>query len=503
MNYRSTRGDGASVSGAQAIVSGIAPDGGLYLPDRWPVLTLAEQQKMAGMKFAGRSFEVLRRFLPELPGQELEEGIQKGYDVARWSSPEIVPTVSLNDKLSVMEIWHGPTHAFKDVALQVLPYLLRSSLRVTGDQREVIILVATSGDTGKAALEGFKDVPGTRIMVFYPLDGVSRIQALQMLTQEGDNTSVVGVYGNFDDAQTGVKKIFTDPVWAQTLSKYNMTFSSANSINWGRLAPQIAYYFSSYFDLVQVGKIAWGDAINFVVPTGNFGNILAGYIAKTMGLPVHRLICASNRNRILTDFIQSGTYDRNREFYTTTSPSMDILISSNLERLLFLLAGEDPSAICKWMAELKNEGRYTLDSQTKDRLNQVFWGGWCDDGQTLAEIKRTFDAHHYLVDTHTAVGLKVYRDYQEATGDDHPTVVASTANPFKFNQAVAQALLGPDAGKGRDEFELLQTVANHAGVQVPEGLLKLRNKPILHNTVAKPEGMSAAVANWLKIKEQA
>lgn len=499
MNYRSTRGGSPLVSGAQAIVSGIAPDGGLYLPDSFPKLSFSEQEALANLDYAGRSLEILSRFLPELPIDELENGVRHGYDPSRWSHSQIVPLVHLKDELSVMELWHGPTFAFKDLALQVLPHLLTSSLRATGDDREVVILVATSGDTGKAALEGFKNIPGTRIMVFYPVEGVSRIQALQMLTQEGSNTRVVGVHGNFDDAQSGVKKIFTDQRWIETLDANKMTFSSANSINWGRLAPQIAYYFSAYFDLAKAGTIAWGDAINFVVPTGNFGNILAGYIAKQMGLPVHRLICASNRNRILTDFIRTGTYDRNREFYTTSSPSMDILISSNLERLLFLLANEDAGVIRTWMEQLRTEGAYTLDKVTKERLDKDFWGGWADDRETSDEIRRTFEAMHYLADTHTAVGLKVYRDYKEATGDVRPTVLVSTANPFKFNQTVAEAVLSPEAVHNKNEFELLKAVANHTGVKIPQGLLNLENKAILHNTVAQPEKMSDAVAEWLKI----
>lgn len=501
MNYRSTRGGSPAVTGAQAIVSGIAPDGGLYLPESFPTLSRSEQEALANLDYAGRALEILSRFLPELPIGELENGVNQGYDPSRWSSPRIVPLVPLTDGLSVMELWHGPTFAFKDLALQVLPHLLLSSLRATGDEREVVILVATSGDTGKAALEGFRDIPGTRIMVFYPLEGVSRIQALQMLTQEGANTSVVGVHGNFDDAQTGVKKIFTDPRWIETLDARRMTFSSANSINWGRLAPQIAYYFSTYFDLAQAGTIGWGDAVNFVVPTGNFGNILAGYIAKTMGLPVNRLICASNRNRILTDLLRTGTYDRNREFFTTSSPSMDILISSNLERLLYLLAEGDAGLIQKLMGSLQTKGAYTLDKTMQGRLNDVFWGGWADDRETTSEIQQTFQERNYLVDTHTAVGLKVYRDYQAATGDTCHTVVTSTANPFKFNQAVAQAVLTPETIQGKNEFELLQSVSTLTGCRVPEGLMSLEHRPILHSKAVRPEDMSATVAEWLKVKE--
>lgn len=499
MKYQSTRGLAPSVSGAEAIVAGIAPDGGLYLPESWPVFSPDEQQAFTKLGYAERAQKVLASFLPELPEKDLQEATMRGYDGNRWTHPAIVPLKTLYDNLHVMELWHGPTYAFKDLALQVLPYLLISSLRMTGDEREVVILVATSGDTGKAALEGFRDVPGTRIQVFFPENGVSEVQRLQMVTQDGSNTSVVAVKGNFDDAQNGVKKIFTDPRWQEALAKHQMSFSSANSINWGRLAPQVAYYFSSYADLVGQGRIHQGDKVNFVVPTGNFGNILAGYIARAMGLPVHRLICASNHNNVLTDMFQNGVYDKRRPFYTTNSPSMDILISSNLERLLFLMADRNPEPIRQWMDQLQNKGFYTLDASTQDQMKELFWGGWAQEEETLAEIKRTYQEYGYVADTHTAVALKVYRDYQEATGDAHPVIVASTANPFKFNKSVAEAILPAEMISGKDEFGLLAILAEHTGLKIPEGLQGLNHRPVRHQRTVVPEDMPQAVREWLSI----
>lgn len=499
MKYQSTRGLSPLVSGAEAIVAGIAPDGGLYLPETWPNFAPGEQLDFVPMNYSTRAQKVLASFLPELPEVDLKQATERGYDGSRWTHPAVVPLTPLGDELYIMELWHGPTYAFKDLALQVLPYLLTSSLRATGDEREVVILVATSGDTGKAALEGFRDVPGARIQVFFPESGVSEVQRLQMITQEGKNTSVVAVKGNFDDAQNGVKKIFTDPSWQEKLSKRGMTFSSANSINWGRLAPQVAYYFSAYADLVGQGRIQQGDEVNFVVPTGNFGNILAGYIAREMGLPVHRLICASNHNNVLTDMFQSGTYDKRRPFYTTNSPSMDILISSNLERLLFLLSDRDPQPIRRWMKELQEQGHYTLDGTIRERMAERFWGGWAQEKETLEEIRRVYQEFNYVSDTHTAVALKVYRDYLVATGDRRPTVVASTANPFKFNKAVAEAILPMGKADGKDEFELLAILAEQTGLRIPEGLRGLEKRPIRHQRLVKPDEMPSAVLDWLNI----
>jgi len=500
MKYVSTRGNAAPVSGAEAIIAGIAPDGGLYLPESWPQFALVEQEGLCHQNYARLAKEILVRFFPEWPDEALEQAVAAAYDPKRWSSPEIVPLRSLDTGLHVMELWHGPTSAFKDLALQLLPHLLVNSLRVVGDKRDVVILVATSGDTGKAALEGFRDVPGTRIMVFYPENGVSAIQRLQMVTQEGNNTRVVAVQGNFDDAQTGVKKIFTDPAWLRLLEEHNLTFSSANSINWGRLVPQIVYNFSAYFALVRSGKLAMGEKVNFVVPTGNFGNILAAYLARGMGLPVHRLICASNRNKVLTDLFRTGVYDRRREFYTTNSPSMDILISSNLERLLFLLSGKNPEMVRGWMADLQEKGYYTLDATTRERLTEVFWGGWADEESTLAAIRQAYQEFGYVMDTHTAVGLKVYRDYLRESGDKHHTILAATANPFKFNRAVATAVLPSEKLQTQDEFLLLRELAAATGLSVPEGLRGLDSRPVRHNTVVAPDRMGAAVADWLGLK---
>ena len=411
---------------------------------------------------------------------------------------DVAPVVDIADNRFVLELWHGPTCAFKDMALQLLPHLLTRSVKKTCDGKEIVILVATSGDTGKAALEGFKDVPGTRIIVFYPVEGVSAIQKRQMVTQEGENVGVCAIKGNFDDAQTGVKRIFTNPDIAAELAAHNMAFSSANSINWGRLAPQIVYYISAYADLMNKGVIKQkGDPINVVVPTGNFGNILAAYYARKMGLPIHRLICASNANNVLTDFIRTGVYDRNRPFHTTISHSMDILISSNLERLIYDLSGCDSARVKGWMERLAAEGRYEVDDDVKDAVKSLFWAGCCDDDATQGAIREVFTARHYLSDTHTAVALNVYDQYVRETGDTLPTVIASTASPYKFAPAVLGAI-APDK-TGEDEFAMLEALREVSGAAIPAPLAGLKGKAVRFDRVCEGAAMREAVLDMLSV----
>ncbi|MBR5134503.1 MAG: threonine synthase, partial [Clostridia bacterium] len=404
----------------------------------------------------------------------------------------------LNDNAYVLELWHGPTCAFKDMALQILPHLMRVSAEKTADGKEIVILVATSGDTGKAALEGFRDAAHTRILVFYPEDGVSPMQKLQMVTQEGENVAVCAIKGNFDDAQTGVKTIFTDAEIADVLAKHNMVFSSANSINWGRLVPQIVYYVSAYCDLLKAGALKNGEPMNVVVPTGNFGNILAAYYAKRMGVPMSKLICASNRNRVLTDLIQNGTYDRNRDFYTTTSPSMDILISSNLERLLYELSGRNDQEIRSLMESLSKNGSYMVSESVKAAIDECFVGGCCNDEQTAQTIREIFEKHEYLCDTHTAVAVNVYNDYRAKTGDATPTVIASTANPYKFSDSVLSALnINTD---GLDEFDKVEKLNESTNEPVPSPLAGLRGREPRFSDVCDKTTMQQVVYDMLGIQ---
>ena len=496
MNYVSTRGGAPAVSAAQAIVAGLAPDGGLYLPERMPRFTLAEIETMAKSGYTGRATEVLSRFLPGFDRRELHDAVTKAYAPGRFPPKAVAPVVPLGKGGAyVLELFHGPTCAFKDFALQLLPHLLTLSLKKTGCDKTVVILVATSGDTGKAALEGFADVPGTKICVFYPDGGTSSIQRLQMTTQAGGNVNVLAARGNFDDAQTGVKRIFTDRALAEELGERGFLLSSANSINWGRLAPQIAYYFSAYCELMNAGKLSPGDKINICVPTGNFGNILAAYYAKHCGLPVGKLICASNRNNVLTDFLTTGVYDRNREFYVTASPSMDILISSNLERLLYLLCGGEGARLSGYMDRLAKNGQYAVEPDLLEKLHAEFAAGCADDAETAAAIGATWREDGYLCDTHTAVAMKVYRDYAARTGDAAPTVIASTASPFKFADSVLPAAFGR-APEG-DDFDRLETLAGLSGLPAPAALLGLRERPERFTAAVEPAGMKRAVADWL------
>ncbi|MGN0601186.1 MAG: threonine synthase [Oscillospiraceae bacterium] len=475
MYYKSTRNSSVNVSSAQAIAQGISKDGGLFVPSEIPSLSLDEIKALGDKTYAERALFVFSKFLTDFTEAEIRYCVDNAYNDKNFDSDNIAEIAHLFDGTYMLELWHGPTCAFKDMALQILPYLLTTSAKKLDLNKKIVILVATSGDTGKAALEGFKDVPDTEILVFYPDDGVSAMQKKQMTTQDGANVGVCAIKGNFDDAQNGVKAIFTNQDIAEELNKNGMMFSSANSINWGRLAPQIIYYISTYAQLVKDGEINLGDKINIVVPTGNFGNILAGFYAKKMGLPVNKLICASNANNVLTDFINTGVYNRNRPFHTTISPSMDILISSNLERLLYHLSGEDDAQIREWFGKLASEGKYEVSDSVKSVLKEEFYAGCCDDVQTKACIKEIYDKYSYTCDTHTAVAVKVYEDYREATGDETKTVIASTASPYKFSGSVLDAI-GTDTSA--DEFALVDKLAEVSKMPVPASLAALKNKDV-------------------------
>ena len=496
MKYTSTRSRAATVSAAEAIATGISPEGGLYVPESFPALTPELLQALLPLGYAARAARLLPLFLTEFSAAELERCTAAAY--SRFDTPAVAPLHRLEPGVQLLELWHGPTCAFKDMALQLLPHLMTLSVQKTAPDEKVVILVATSGDTGKAALEGFRDVPGTKIQVFYPSEGVSEMQRLQMITQEGENVGVCAIRGNFDDAQTGVKTLFTDPAMIARLREKGMHFSSANSINWGRLLPQIVYYVSAYCDLLAAGDIRMGEPINVVVPTGNFGNILAAYYARRMGLPVHKLVCASNRNRVLTDFFATGTYDCNRPFYTTTSPSMDILVSSNLERLLYHLAGEDSEEICRLMASLKNERRYTVPAAVKQQMDALFAAGSADDAAVAETVRRTYEEKGYLCDTHTAVALRVYEEYRTASGDDTPTVIASTASPYKFAPAILSALGAPVPQRPYDQLAALHALT---GVAVPQPLEALRGKAPRFTDCCSNDaaGMQAKVCELLHI----
>ncbi len=497
MLYQSTQDKGRQVSAAQAIVSGMSPEGGLFVPESFPHLSLEEIGALAALDYPKRAVRILAKYLDDFSLEELEACAQAAYAPARFGV-ETAPLRRVGD-LHVLELWHGPTHAFKDMALQILPHLMVRSMRKVGLGKQVFILTATSGDTGKAALEGFCGVPGTQVGVFFPKGGVSPSQRLQMLTQEGDNMHVAAVEGNFDDAQTGVKRLFADEGLRAEMDERGYALSSANSINWGRLAPQIAYYFSAYADLLAGGEIALGQPVNFCVPTGNFGNILAGYYAKRMGLPVGRLICASNRNNVLFDFIESGAYDAaGRAFHKTASPSMDILVSSNLERLLFELCGRDDQTVRAWMRALKTRGSYAVDADTHARLKDSFSAGWVDDDGAAKAIHDCFAKNGYTLDTHTAVAWAVAEDYRKNTGDQTPTVVVSTASPYKFSRAVLEALKGEQAAQDLDEFACADELERVCGLPMPKSLKALREKPILHKRECRPEGMRRVVEDWAK-----
>lgn len=475
MHYVSTRDTNIHLTAAQAIAQGLARDGGLLTPAQLPKLPGGMLEKLMGMTYQERAVAVMRLFLADFSQEELSDFAAKAYGPDKFDTAAVAPVTRVDDATYCLELWHGPTSAFKDMALQMLPHLLSASLVKTEETKTACILVATSGDTGKAALEGFRDVPRTRILVFYPKDGVSAIQALQMQTQEGENVGVCAVYGNFDDAQTGVKTLFSDEKLRQDLAAQGFFLSSANSINWGRVLPQIVYYISSYCDLVRDGKVKMGDKVNYCVPTGNFGNILAAYYAKEMGAPIGKLICASNANNVLTDFIQTGVYDKNRTFYNTMSPSMDILVSSNLERLLFALTDQNDEQVREYMSQLTSAGRYEISADLKEKLASQFYAGFCDDAMTQRVIAQVWQAHRYLIDPHTAVAFQVMDEYRKSTGDQTPAVVVSTASPFKFCDSVLGALGVTDLAQG---VAILDQLGQETGQTPPAPLAALKNKAI-------------------------
>ncbi len=495
MKYISTRGKSAAVSSAMAIKKGLCEDGGLYFPDEIPTFDLDEIKSLSLDNYPTRAARVMHKFLcDEYTYEELLDECNEAYREESFPGGA-APITKLGDTIRVLELWHGPTAAFKDMALQIMPRLFVRAVKKTGDTRKALILVATSGDTGKAALEGYKNVDGVGISVFYPVDGVSRVQKLQMATQEGNNVEVHSVIGNFDDAQNGVKKIFSDPEIAEALNEKGVFLSSANSINWGRLVPQVVYYVSAYCDLVKDGDIALGEEIDVCVPTGNFGNILAAYIAKKMGLPVNSFICASNKNNVLTDFFVSGKYDKNRQFYATTSPSMDILISSNLERLLYLTCGQDKTDAL--MAELKNNGSYTVSDEARAILAKEFYGFCCDEDETAKEIKKIYDKYNYLCDTHTAVGLSCAEQYLSVKGEGRKLVCASTASPYKFSPAVLKALTGSVPENELDAMDMLKELTE---VEIPAPLSGIADRKVRFdpNDPIKAEDMPSAALNFQK-----
>lgn len=494
MGYNSTRNSNLCVSASQAISQGISKEGGLFVPSDFHKITNDDLLRFKEMNYNQLATELLSKFLPEFDLSKLTDSVNSAY-----SSFDCDNTVELSELVNfghVLELWHGPTCAFKDVALQLLPHLLAMSVSNTGIDKEIVILVATSGDTGKAALEGFKDVDGTKIMVFYPNDGVSPMQKLQMVTQEGSNVAVCAINGNFDDAQTGVKKIFTDPDIISALDENSKMFSSANSINWGRLVPQIMYYVYSYVELLKKEKIALGDKINFVVPTGNFGNILAGYYAMKMGLPVNKLICASNENNVLTDFINTGVYDRNRAFHTTISPSMDILISSNLERLIYDLS--DDEKVKELYSSLNTTGKFDVGEDIKEKIKSIFCAECANDCETLDEIRNIYKTYSYTIDTHTAVAFSAYKKYVAKTGDKTETVLVSTASPYKFSASVLKAL-GIET-EGLSEFELTEKLHEASKMPIPRSLSELNGKTVRFSGSIDSEDMKKFVFDTLNIK---
>ena len=491
--YQSTRGKGDLVTASQAILKGLSDDGGLFVPTQIPRLDIP-MEKLSGMTYQETAYEVMSRFLTDFTEDELKYCIRSAYD-EKFDTDKIAP-IHQADGAYFLELYHGATIAFKDMALSILPYLMTTAAKKNGVTNEIVILTATSGDTGKAAMAGFADVPGTRIIVFYPKHGVSPVQEKQMVTQKGKNTYVVGITGNFDDAQTAVKKMFNDKDLENLLGSAGFQFSSANSINIGRLVPQIVYYVYAYSTLIRQGSIKEGEKINIVVPTGNFGNILAAFYAKQMGLPVNKLICASNENKVLYDFFATGTYDRKRDFILTTSPSMDILISSNLERLIFRLTGEDPAACEKLMEELSKGGEYTITPQMKAGLSD-FYGNYCTEKETSEAIHQVFEKDHYVIDTHTAVAAGVYKKYKADTKDDTPTVIASTASPYKFTRSVMEAISSDS--ETMDDFALADALAKLSGTSVPKAVEEIRTAPVLHDCVVDAQDMPATVKKILGI----
>ncbi len=489
--YTNTRDASETVTASQAILNGLAKDSGLYVPTVIPKLDIP-MEDLAGMTYQETAYAVMSRFLTDFTEEELRTCIERAYD-SKFDTPKIAPLVSA-DGAYYLELFHGATIAFKDMALSILPHLLITSARKNRVENDIVILTATSGDTGKAALAGFADVEGTKIIVFYPKNGVSPIQEKQMVTQKGDNTLVVGIHGNFDQAQTGVKQMFSDDRLKTELDAAGYQFSSANSINIGRLVPQIVYYVYAYAQMFASGEIALGESINVVVPTGNFGNILAAFYAKNMGLPIDRLICASNENKVLYDFFSTGLYDKNREFILTSSPSMDILISSNLERLIYRIAGDDAEKNAYLMNRLAETGQYMITAGMRKQL-ETFYGGFADEKETVAEICRLYQDTGYVIDTHTAVASAVYQKYLAETGDSKKTVIASTASPFKFTRSVMNAI--DEKHDAMSDFELVDELSALANVPVPQAIEEIRNAEVLHNTECDVDGMEDVVRKFL------
>ncbi len=489
--YKSTRNSSIRVTASQAILKGLSDEGGLFIPERIP--TLAKPiEAFKDMTYAETAYEVMSRFYTDFTEEELKNCIARAYD-SKFDTDVIAPLVEA-DGAYYLELFHGPTIAFKDMALSILPHLMITSARKNNVTNDIVILTATSGDTGKAALAGFAKVEGTKIIVFYPKNGVSAIQERQMVTQEGDNTFVVGIHGNFDDAQTGVKKIFADKEFAKELDEKGYQFSSANSINIGRLIPQVVYYVYAYAVMLKEERITAGEKINVVVPTGNFGNILAAYLAKHMGVPIDKLVCASNHNKVLYDFFKTGEYNRNREFYLTTSPSMDILISSNLERLIYLIAGCDDAKNTELMQKLTSEGSYIITDDMKANLTD-FVGGFATEEETATRIKELYEKTGYVLDTHTAVASHVYEQYVKETGDATKTVIASTASPFKFGQSVMEAIDG--SAHEEDMFDLVETLSKTANVAIPNAVEELKTAPVLHDNICEKDGMKDIIKRFL------
>ncbi len=492
ITYKSTRGGVENITAAEAILKGIADDGGLFVPEYIPEMDFSLDE-MKEMEYRELAYNIMKQYFGDFSKEDLQSCIDGAYD-SKFDTPIIAPIHTAGD-LKFLELFHGPTLAFKDMALSILPYLMMTAAKNSKLDKEVVILTATSGDTGKAALEGFANIKGTKIIVFFPQEGVSEIQKRQMVTQEGENTCVIGIKGNFDDAQTGVKNIFADLDFKDELDQNGYVFSSANSINIGRLVPQIVYYFHAYSQLMKDGSIQVGDAMNVVVPTGNFGNILAAYYAKQMGLPIGNLICASNNNKVLYDFLKDGRYDRNRDFHITMSPSMDILISSNLERLLYIVSNDDSDETTELMKQLQTEGKYKINNEMKENLSD-FYGGYTDDTETQKVIKEVYESTGYLMDTHTAVAYAVYKNYKEETDDHTTSIIVSTASPYKFPSSVMDAL-DPEIYKGIDEFTLVDKMNKLIGGEIPEGINGLENRKIGHNIVCEKTEMPKVIREFL------
>ena len=492
--YHSTRNSEETATASEAILKGLTSDGGLFVPDSIPKLNVSLED-LTQMSYQEIAYAVMKEFLTDFTEEELKTCINNAYD-SKFDTEEIAVTKKV-DGAYYLELFHGATIAFKDMALSILPHLLVTSARKNNVKNEIVILTATSGDTGKAALAGFADVPGTKIIVFYPKSGVSPIQEKQMVTQKGDNTYVIGIKGNFDDAQTGVKKMFSNKELAKVMNDNGFQFSSANSINIGRLVPQVVYYVKAYADLLKQGALKAGEPMNVVVPTGNFGNILASYYAKQMGIPIGKFVCASNKNKVLFDFFETGKYDRNREFYVTTSPSMDILISSNLERMIYRIAGNDAKQCAKFMAALTKDGEYVITDAMKAELSE-FFGAFGSEEETAVKIKEVYDKEGYVMDTYTAVAAVAYDKYKAATGDDKtPTVIASTASPYKFTRSVMDAI--DPAYDAEDDFELVDELNKVSKTAIPKAIEEIRTAPVLHDTVCETAAMEDEVKKILGI----